>query len=379
MSARLRQTLRGKKRAGNPSPAGRMIIALCVFFSLSACTQFGPSLVKSGRNNYNIAISQTSDEQTLLNLVRLRYSDNPLWLQVGSITTQFDVTQGGSAGIQLPESGDYTSNLGAVVTYSETPTVIYKPITGEDFVRNILHPMDFQTFMLLANSGWEIDMLLRLTVSRINGLRNAPNTEGSIPGHVPVYSEFVQVTRLLRTLQVKDALRFRYQDPGTDTLPTLYIREDALDWPEAVQLRELLSLETNERLYSLHNIADKPSPDSVGIEFRSFAEMLNFLSTSVEVPASDMDAGRVVVTRDSSGAIFDWTPVTGELFSVHSGNKAPENAAIAINYRGSWFYVDDSDTASKNTFRLLTMVGSILAGKTEQTPPPVLTIPVGGR
>jgi hypothetical protein len=33
---------------------------------------------------------------------------------------------------------------------------------------------------------------------------------------------------------------------------------------------------------------------------------------------------------------------------------------------------------TKDTFRLLSMVGSILAGKTEQDPPPVLTIPVGG-
>ncbi len=364
----------GKTRSSRSLTA---IVLVCVLCTLSACTQFGPGLVKSGRNDYNVAVSQTSDEQTLLNLVRLRYSDNPLWLQVGSITTQFNVAQGGTAGIELPEGGDYTSTLGAVVTYSETPTVTYTPVTGEAFVRNILHPMDFDTFMLLANSGWGIDMLLRLTASRINGLPNAPSTEGSTPEHAPVYSDFVRATRLLRSLQIKDALRFRYQDPGTDKMPTLYIREYALDWPEAVQLRELLRLETKERLYNLHNIADKPSADSIGIEFRSFSEMLNFLSTSVEVPQADVDAGRIVVTRDDSGRLFDWKPVTSDLFAVHSDDDAPENAAIAIRYRGSWFYIDDSDMASKNTFRLLSMVGSILAGKTEQSPPPVLTIPVG--
>lgn len=356
-----------------------VVFSMSALAVLAGCTQYGPGLVKAGRNDYNIAVGQSSDEQTLLNLVRLRYSDNPLWLQVGSVTTQFNVSQGGNAGFEWPESGDYTSSIGAAVTYSETPTITYTPVTGEAFVRNILRPMDFDTFMLLANSGWDIDMLLRLTASRINGLRNAPSSEGSTPESVPVYANFVQAVRLLRVLQSRDALRFRYQDPGEDTRPTMYIREDALDWPEVVQLREILNLDVKKRLYDLHIIADKPNPDSIGIEFRSLAEMLQFLSTSVEVPQRDLTAGRVVITRDDSGRLFDWRTVTDDLFTVRSRDDAPEGASVAIRYRGSWFYIDDSDLATKDTFRLLSMVGSILAGKTEQDPPPVLTIPVGGR
>ena len=354
-----------------------LVIAAALVLTLNACTQYGPSLVKAGRNDYNIAVSQTTNEQTLLNLVRLRYSDNPLWLTVGSVTTQFNIGAASSAGADGAEGGNYSWQLGGAVTYSETPTITYTPVRGEAFVRNILRPMDFATFMLLANSGWDIDALLRLTASRINGLPNAPTTEGSTPKSAPVYRDFVRAVGLLRDLQSKDALRFRYQDPGEDTKPTLYIREDALDWPEVAELRELLGITEKKRLYDLHIIADKQNPNSVGIDFRSLAEMLQFLSTSVQVPQGDIDAGRIVVTRDSSGRMFDWEDVTGGLFAIQSAAETPENAAVAVRYRGSWFYIDDSDMDTKNTFRLLSMVGSILAGKTEQDPPPVLTIPVG--
>lgn len=352
-----------------------MAIAFILF--LNACTQFGPGLVKAGRNDYNIAVSQTANEQTLLNLVRLRYSDNPLWLTVGSVTTSYDIASGASAGYSQPESGDYNWNIGGAVTYAERPTINYTPVRGEAYVRNILQPMDFQTFLLLANSGWDIDTLLRLTASRINGLPNAPTTEGTTPELAPVYKDFVRAVRLLRVLQTKDALRFRYQDPGTDIKPTIYFREDTLDWPEVAEIRELLGLTQKERLYNLHIIADKQNPNSIGIDFRSLSEMLQYLSTSVQIPQHDVEAGRIVVTRDESGRLFDWKDVTNGLFAVHSQDNSPDNASVAVHYRGSWFYINDSDMDTKNTFRLLSMVGSILAGKTEQDPPPVLTIGVG--
>ena len=44
---------------------------------LGGCTQLGPNLVKAGHNEYNKAVAQTDDEQTLLNVIRFRYADNP--------------------------------------------------------------------------------------------------------------------------------------------------------------------------------------------------------------------------------------------------------------------------------------------------------------
>ena len=54
------------------------------------------------------------------------------------------------------------------------------------------------------------------------------------------------------------------------------------------------------------------------------------------------------------------------------------DAVVAVQYRGAWFFIDDRDIDSKDTFRLLDQVGSILAGETAPSPAPVLTLPMGG-
>ena len=367
--------------AGRRTARGRAwlpALALLVL-ALGGCTQLGPSLVKAGRNDYNVAVQQTNDEQVLLNVVRMRYSDNPLWLNVGSVTTQFNFAQGVSGGLDRDvDVLRYGWRVGADVRYSETPTISYSPLKGEQFVRNIMAPMNFRTFMLLANAGWDIERLMRLTVSRINGLGNAPAAEGPTPRTAPPYAEFQRAARLLGTLQSSGAIRFRHQEPATRTRPGLFFQPDALDSPEARELRALLGLEVTKRVYDLHILADKPSADSIGIELRSLVEMLNFLSISVEVPARDEEAGRVTVTRDASGQRFDWSRMMDGLFRVRSQGEQPTDAVVAVQYRGAWFFIDDRDIDSKDTFRLLNQVGSILAGETEPSQAPVLTLPVGG-
>jgi len=50
------------------------VLLLAASLTLSGCAQLGPDLVKAGRNDYNKVLAQTEDEETLLNLVRMRYS-----------------------------------------------------------------------------------------------------------------------------------------------------------------------------------------------------------------------------------------------------------------------------------------------------------------
>ena len=64
---------------------------------LSGCAQLGPDLVKAGRNDYNKVLAQTDDEETLINLVRMRYADNPAMLNVSSVSTSFTWNQGVNA------------------------------------------------------------------------------------------------------------------------------------------------------------------------------------------------------------------------------------------------------------------------------------------
>ena len=51
---------------------------------LSACASRGPGRMPPDRFNYNQAIAQSANEQMLLNLVRLRYSEIPVGFSGGA-------------------------------------------------------------------------------------------------------------------------------------------------------------------------------------------------------------------------------------------------------------------------------------------------------
>ena len=84
----------------------------------------------------------------------------------------------------------------------------------------------------------------------------------------------------------------------------------------------------------------------------------------------------MTVTRNAEGQPFDWQEVTEGLLAIKSSPNPPENASVAINYRNSWFYIDDSDLDSKSTFVLLGQVYQLQAGDAKAVAP-VLTLPVG--
>ena len=102
---------------------------------------------------------------------------------------------------------------------------------------------------------------------------------------------------------------------------------------------------------------------------------LFYVSQSVEVPPDDERAKRVTISRDAEGNRFDWREVTGGLVHIHSSKKKPQDAYLAVHYRGSWFYIEDSDLTSKSTFSLLMQLFALQAGEIKSTGP-ILTLPV---
>ena len=61
---------------------------------------------------------------------------------------------------------------------------------------------------------------------------------------------------------------------------------------------------------------------------------------------------------------------------IESSGRDPNNAFVAVEYRGAWFYISDSDLNSKTTFALLGYLFSLQSGS-RQTFQPTLTLPVG--
>ena len=60
----------------------------------AGCRSFGPHALEQTRLPYNEAVKVTTEQQLLLNIVRLRYTDTPSSLSISNIAAQFEITKG---------------------------------------------------------------------------------------------------------------------------------------------------------------------------------------------------------------------------------------------------------------------------------------------
>jgi hypothetical protein len=358
----------------------RALFLVALGLILSGCVQLGPKLVQAGRNDYNQVLAQTNDEEMLLNLVRLRYGDSPVFMDVTSVSTSFNWQQGLDAQAFQYEPDSVDSNVGVRgnLNYSESPTITYTPLGGADFVRSVLTPIRLESLILLAHSGWSVDRLLRVMVSRMNGLSNAFQASGPTPPTAPPFEEFQRAAQALRALQTQDLVTSGYRSANDANGFALRIEPEAIGSAALAELSALTGLRRSGGVIALDNNARRQRSDGLGLELRSLVGVMFFLSHGVDVPQRDIEAGRVMVTRRASGEPFDWERVVGDLLDVKSQRQPPADATIAVEYRGTWFYVDDTDIQSKYTFMLLGQLGALQSGNIERVAP-VLTLPVGGR
>ena len=91
-------------------------------------------------------------------------------------------------------------------------------------------------------------------------------------------------------------------------------------------------------------------------------------------PAKHLGAVIVGAAADGAGP-----ELTRGLFEVHvsSGHKPPPTAYVAVKYRGYWFYIDDRDQASKDTFDMVLHLCRFDFARRHIGPGPVLTLPAG--
>src|SRR5262245_64693453 len=98
--------------------------------TVPGCVRVPPTLVTRDRFDYGQAIAESWKRQTLINVVRIRYADAPVFLEVTSLINSYTLSGTANAGATV-RTGPDQNEFGAGVSgsFSNTPTVTYQPVT----------------------------------------------------------------------------------------------------------------------------------------------------------------------------------------------------------------------------------------------------------
>jgi hypothetical protein len=334
---------------------------------------------EGGRNAYNITLQTTSNEQLLLNLVRLRYCDTPYFLNVNNITTQFSYGAEASTKFLFPGFNEKNpAAVGGTLNWRSQPTVIYSPLEGKAFAELLLQPLDLTIIQQMIYSGWDIDRVFRLGVQSFCGMHNAPTASGPFPNDSPEYKDFYEVTKLMRHFQKRNELQIGVKtssnavDPRGTSLQIFFPSGTV----EGEHLSRLLGgLDTSKGYYILDMNLGFQSDGEIGVMPRSVLSCMYYLSLGVEIPSEHERKKIAIMTQIDSDGKDDLAPIIKKLITIKTSSYYPKNAYLAVKYKKFWYYIDDCDINSKRTFSLLLSLYNLQAGGVKQMMP-ILTIPI---
>lgn len=334
-----------------------------------------------GRTAYNQTIQNTTNEQMLLNVVRLRYFDNPLFLDVSTVTSQFTYRTHLDPTFKIPGFSERNPvSIGTGVSWQNQPTIQYSPLEGRAFANQLMQPIELKTLQQLVYTGWDIDRLFRLVVQSINDIPNAPLAASPANDRLFEYEKFYEITSLFRHFQLHMQLQVglvKENSKGNGANDAIQI-----SFPEgseqASRLAELLGTETSEvnGRYVAELKLGFNKRGQIGILPRSLLGCMYYASLGVHVPTYEVEQGSVQFPLVSGMDGDTWEKDLGSLMRIYFSYKDPQNAYVKVRYRNKWFYIDDSDLNSKKTFVLMQQLYNLQSIGVPQAPP-ILTIPIG--
>ena len=290
-------------RATMMAPGGFSMVRLrllTVFAGLLcvACTALGPRTVPRDRFDYNTAISDSWKEQTLLNIVKLRYADMPLFVEVASVvsgyTLEGSVNLGGTVSSSSAVQGNFF-NLGTSGKYTDRPTITYAPITGSQFNRSFMTPIPPRAILFLMQSGWPVDLILPVTVDSINGLRSQVSAGVTTRAGD---SGFYRVIELLRDIQMSGAISMQILKQGEEQETTVLFFHGKNLAPETAakikEVNELLGLRPDARQIQVTYALLPENDTQLAMITRSMLQIMIDLAKQVDVPPEHVVEGRTV-------------------------------------------------------------------------------------
>jgi hypothetical protein len=340
---------------------------------LASCHSVGPTTIPRDRFDYSTAIGDSWKRQTLLNIVRLRYADTPIFVDVGQIIAGYSlesvVSVGGALSSPGAVQGD-TATLGTQGRFTDRPTITYTPLTGNRFIENIATPISPAAIFETIESGFPAHAMLLLGVASINGLKNV---QSDLDGAHPADPRFLEVAQLMREAQRGGAVGtgIRVDQSGGRKIVITLSNPKMTDEDRAARqrLRELLGLDPQATEFELVGGEFATHPKQIAVRGRSLLRVLQVLALYVDVPEQDVTEGRA-----STGLDGPASTATPDPFRVMSSEDEPEDAFVAVRYRDRYYYVSDRDMASKRLLSFIMILFS-LADRSEDAAKPVITIP----
>jgi hypothetical protein len=360
-------------------------LGLLLGAGLVACAGLGPRSVPRDRFDYSSAIAKSRDEQMLLNIVRMRYTEMPGFLAVSSVIAGYTYEGGiGVAGQGTISPFDESSVSGAAnLRYIERPTITYSPLSGQDFARRLLQTIPIEVIFALGQSGWSTDNLLRIAVHRIGDAENMAfhhiASEQAYRAEAEKLEIFDRVIQLMQRLDERNAFEVLRVDEDHD--------EDLDDEPPIFRFARTMTPELRKLADELKgHLGLEPGRDSfvvtkrltyrhareILIQTRSMLAMMAFVSRGVDVPETDTAANRVQpVPPEVQEVLHERGPLR-----IRSQVERPEDPYAAVRFRDHWFYVDGADQRSKRAFTTLLVLFELLAPGGGGAAP-LLSLPTG--
>jgi len=239
----------GRVDIATPNALRAWLASTLVIAALTAgCTGLGPPTVARDRFDYVSAISESWKKQALLNLVKTRYADAPVFMDVTSVINQYSLEGQVNLAATWAESGVAdTRTLGGSAWYSDRPTITYSPVTGEKFTRNFMTPIPVQGILFLLQSGYAADRVFRLCVHTINGIENS---FGSATVERRGDGRFPELITALREIQLAGGLGMRVRTTVEDEKSlVIFFRplSDASVARSLEKIRELLNIDPDAK------------------------------------------------------------------------------------------------------------------------------------
>jgi hypothetical protein len=353
----------------------KKMLSIVILFSLSlsGCASIGPRTVARDRFDYIAAISESWKAQMLLNLVKLRYGDAPVFLDVASVITQTGYQSTfGVSGSWFNNPFSSLASVTAAGSYGEKPTVTYSPLSGEKFARSLMTPIPPAAILSFLQAGYPADVVLRLTVHAVNGIHSRYGYGARTREADP---EFFPLVEKLRNVQQSGQIGLRVKKSG-DQVTSLLVFSKKLNpeiEAERDDVRNILGLDPKAEEFSVVYGSVAANDHEIAMLTRSVLEILSDLSSYIDVPAANVEQKRTFPSPAPESVNGVPIPL---LIRILSSSQRPDDAFAAVPYGQDWYWIDDKDFASKRLFSFIMFLFT-LTDTGDKQGAPIITIPVG--